>query len=280
MKSGPNIWADFINKLNNDSLSCYTFSINYLVSILMSTSTTAIENTPFSDNVDPKEIEKFSAMAEQWWDLEGDFKPLHMLNPTRLEYIEQGVEGLFEKNIVDVGCGGGILAESMAIQGANVIGIDMAHASLQIARLHAMETKTQLEYKKITAEEFASLHFEEFDVVTCMEMLEHVPNPASIIKACCDMVKPGGSVYFSTINKTFKAYLMMILGAEHLLKWIPKGTHEYEKFIRPSLLLADIDKTTLKCDDLCGVEFSPFTGSFEITKNVDVNYMLRCTKLL
>ncbi|PKG39663.1 bifunctional 2-polyprenyl-6-hydroxyphenol methylase/3-demethylubiquinol 3-O-methyltransferase UbiG [Psychromonas sp. Urea-02u-13] len=241
-------------------------------------SATSIENTPFTNNVDPKEIEKFSAMAEQWWDLEGDFKPLHMLNPTRLEYIEQGVEGLFGKAIVDIGCGGGILAESMAIQGATVTGIDMAHASLQIARLHAMETQTKLEYQMITAEEFASQHAEQFDVVTCMEMLEHVPNPASIIKACCDLVKPGGTVYFSTINKTFKAYLMMILGAEHLLKWVPKGTHEYEKFIRPSLLLADIDNTSLKCDDLCGVEFSPFTNSFNITKNVDVNYMLRCVK--
>ncbi len=241
-------------------------------------SATSIENSPFTDNVDPKEIEKFSAMAEQWWDLEGDFKPLHMLNPTRLEYIEQGVEGLFGKTIVDIGCGGGILAESMAIQGANVTGIDMAHASLQIARLHALETQTKVDYQKITAEEFASQHTEQFDVVTCMEMLEHVPNPASIIKACCDLVKPGGTVYFSTINKTFKAYLMMILGAEHLLQWVPKGTHEYDKFIRPSLLLADIDKTSLKCEELCGVEFSPFTGGFEITDNVDVNYMLRCTK--
>ncbi|PKF62270.1 bifunctional 3-demethylubiquinol 3-O-methyltransferase/2-polyprenyl-6-hydroxyphenol methylase [Psychromonas sp. psych-6C06] len=244
----------------------------------MSVDTNTMQNDAFNDNVDQKEIEKFSAMAEQWWDLEGDFKPLHMLNPTRLDYIEQGVEGLFAKRVVDVGCGGGILAESMAIQGAEVIGIDMAHASLQIARLHALETQTKLDYQKITAEQFANDHPEQFDVVTCMEMLEHVPDPASIIKACCDMVKPGGTVYFSTINKTFKAYLMMILGAEHLLQWVPKGTHEYEKFIRPSLLLADIDKTTLKCEHLCGVEFSPFSGGFEITKNVDVNYMLRCVK--
>jgi len=233
-----------------------------------------------TNNVDPKEIEKFSAMAEQWWDLEGDFKPLHMLNPTRLSYIEEGVDGLFGKSIVDIGCGGGILAESMAKLGAKVIGIDMAHASLQIATLHALETQTNVQYQKITAEEFAAQNKQQFDVVTCMEMLEHVPDPASIVQACCDLVKPGGSVYFSTINKTFKAYLMMIVGAEHILKWVPKGTHEYEKFIRPSQLLSAIDNTTLHCDDLCGVEFSPLSGKFIITNNVQVNYMLRCTKAL
>lgn len=241
-------------------------------------SATSIKNTYFTDNVDPKEIEKFSAMAEQWWDLEGDFKPLHMLNPTRLEYIEQGVAGLFGKNIVDIGCGGGILAESMAKQGADVIGIDMAEASLQVARLHALETATKVTYQKITAEQFASENTDQFDIVTCMEMLEHVPDPAAIIKACCDLVKPGGTVYFSTINKTFKAYLMMILGAEHFLKWVPKGTHEYEKFIRPSILLEAIDKTKLNCEDLCGVEFNLLEAEFIITNNVSVNYMLRCVK--
>ncbi|HEY5715482.1 MAG TPA: bifunctional 2-polyprenyl-6-hydroxyphenol methylase/3-demethylubiquinol 3-O-methyltransferase UbiG [Psychromonas sp.] len=237
-----------------------------------------VNTTAILNNVDPKEIEKFSAMAEQWWDLEGDFKPLHMLNPTRLRYIEQGVDGLFAKHIVDVGCGGGILAESMAKQGAEVTGIDMAHASLQIAQLHALETQTKVQYQKITAEEFALQHAGKFDVVTCMEMLEHVPDPASIVQACCDLAKPGGTVYFSTINKTFKAYLMMIVGAEHLLKWVPKGTHEYEKFIRPSQLLAAIDSTTLNCTDLCGVEFSPIQGEFVITNNVNVNYMLKCKK--
>ena len=233
-----------------------------------------------TNNVDPKEIEKFSAMAEQWWDLEGDFKPLHMLNPTRLSYIEEGVDGLFGKSIVDIGCGGGILAESMAKQGAQVIGIDMAHASLQIATLHALETQTNVQYQKITAEEFAAQNKDQFDVVTCMEMLEHVPDPASIVQACCDLVKPGGSVYFSTINKTVKAYFMMIVGAEHVLKWVPKGTHEYEKFIRPSQLLSAVDNTTLHCDDLCGVEYNPLSGKFIITNNVQVNYMLRCTKSL
>lgn len=237
----------------------------------------SIENT--TANVDPQEIEKFSQMAEHWWDPDGDFKPLHKLNPTRLDYIEQGVDGLFGKSVIDVGCGGGILAESMALQGANVIGIDMATASLQVARLHALETKTEIEYLQVTAEEFAAQHPQQFDVVTCMEMLEHVPDPASIIQACSDMVKPGGTVYIATINKTLKAYIMMILGAEHVLKWVPKGTHEYEKFIRPSTLLSAIDKTTLHCDEICGVELDILTGKFKTTKNVDVNYMLRCRKL-
>ncbi|WP_372880082.1 bifunctional 2-polyprenyl-6-hydroxyphenol methylase/3-demethylubiquinol 3-O-methyltransferase UbiG [Psychromonas sp.] len=239
-----------------------------------------VNKSTTAHNVDAKEIEKFSAMAEQWWDLEGDFKPLHMLNPTRLRYIEQGVDGLFAKSVVDVGCGGGILAESMAKQGADVIGIDMAHASLQIAQLHAFETQTKVQYQKITAEEFALQHAGQFDLVTCMEMLEHVPDPASIVQACCDLVKPGGTVYFSTINKTLKAYLLMIVGAEHLLQWVPKGTHEYEKFIRPSQLLAAIDNTALNCEDLCGVEFSPLQDKFMITGNVNVNYMLRCKKPL
>ncbi|HIP75786.1 MAG TPA: bifunctional 2-polyprenyl-6-hydroxyphenol methylase/3-demethylubiquinol 3-O-methyltransferase UbiG [Psychromonas hadalis] len=235
-----------------------------------------------NQNVDPNEIEKFSAMAEQWWDLNGSFKPLHQLNPTRLNYIEQGVNGLFEKSVVDVGCGGGILSENMACRKADVIGIDLAEASLKIAKLHALETKLtkniNVNYQKIMVEEFAEAHPNEFDVVTCMEILEHVPDPGAIVQACCDMVKPGGTVYFSTINKTAKAYAMMILGAEHLLKWIPKGTHEYDKFIRPSQLLDAIDATQLKCEDLCGVEFNPLTNKFKITKNVQVNYMLRCVK--
>jgi len=239
---------------------------------------TSMQKNTFQENVDPQEIEKFSAMAEQWWDPKGDFKPLHLLNPTRLDYIESGVNGLFGKSVVDVGCGGGILAESMAEQGAQVIGIDLATASLNVARLHALETQTTVSYQEIAVEEFAATHKEQFDVVTCMEMLEHVPDPASIIRACCDMVKPGGMVYIATINKTFKAYLMMILGAEHLLRWVPKGTHEYEKFIRPSQLFNAIRNTALFCDDLCGVEFNPLANQFKLTKNVQVNYMIRCIK--
>lgn len=238
------------------------------------------DNNAADNNVDQQEIDKFSAMAEQWWDLEGDFKPLHMLNPTRLEYIEDGVQGLFDKQVIDVGCGGGILAESMAIKGAQVTGIDMAHASLQIARLHALETQTNVDYQQSTAEAYALSHPAQFDVVTCMEMLEHVPDPASVIHACSDLVKPGGTVYFSTINKTWKAYALMIIGAEQVLKWVPKGTHEYDKFIRPSQLLAAIDATDLQCEHICGVEFNPLTSKFKITDDVQVNYMLRCSKPL
>lgn len=234
---------------------------------------------PITNNVDPKEIEKFSAMAEEWWDPKGKFKPLHLLNPTRLAYIEKGVDGLVGKSIADIGCGGGILAESMAAQGAKVIGIDMASVSLEIARLHALNNRCEVNYQEITAEAFAAQHKEQFDLVTCMEMLEHVPDPASIINACCDMVKPGGTVYFSTINKTFKAYLMMILGVEHFLKWVPKGTHEYEKFISPSKLLESVDKTTLHCEEIRGVELDILSGKFKITHNVEVNYMLRCRKI-
>jgi 2-polyprenyl-6-hydroxyphenyl methylase/3-demethylubiquinone-9 3-methyltransferase len=236
------------------------------------------ENTE-TNNVDLQEIEKFSAMAKQWWDPEGDFKPLHLLNPTRLDYIEKGINGLSGKSVVDVGCGGGILAESMAAQGAKVTGIDLAEASLEVARLHALKTQIKVEYHKSTAEAFAAQHKEQFDLVTCMEMLEHVPDPASIIQACCNLVKPGGTVYIATINRTFKAYLLMILGAERLLKWVPNGTHKYEKFIRPSQLLSAIDKTGLHCEELCGVEFSALTNRFHITSNIDVNYMLRCRKL-
>ena len=250
----------------------------------MSKNAQPIMNTVENDtlNVDPDEIEKFSTMAEQWWDLEGAFKPLHLLNPTRLRYIEEGVNGLFAKKIIDVGCGGGILAESMALKDAHVVGIDMAEASLKIAKLHSLETKLSqsidVNYQKIPVEQYAFENKELFDVVTCMEMLEHVPDPASIIQACCDLVKPGGTVYFSTINKTMKAYVMMILGAEHVLQWIPKGTHHYDKFIRPSTLLEAVDQTQLSCKDLCGIGFSPLSNSFKIINNVQVNYMLRCVK--
>lgn len=179
-------------------------------------------------NVDPQEIAKFERMAETWWDLNGEFKPLHLLNPLRLNYIDQTAGGIFGKKVLDVGCGGGILSESMARIGAEVDGLDMGDEPLEVARLHALETGVSINYVKNTAETHSQDHQAYYDVVTCMEMLEHVPDPQSVIKACCDMVKPGGFVFFSTINRNIKSYVHTILGAEYLLKMLPVGTHEHK----------------------------------------------------
>ena len=197
-------------------------------------------------NVDHLEIEKFEKLAQNWWDPTGDFKPLHQLNPLRLSYIERHSDGLFGKKILDVGCGGGILSESMAKLGANVQGIDMGKAPLEVARLHALEHKVEIQYQQITAEELASQESASFDVITCMEMLEHVPNSASVIQACCDMLKPHGFVFFSTINRTLKSYLQAIIGAEYILRWLPIGTHEWEKFIKPDELTYILKKNNLQ----------------------------------
>lgn len=188
-------------------------------------------------NVDEQEIAKFEAVASRWWDLEGEFKPLHRINPLRLNYILQRSGGIFEKKVLDVGCGGGILAESMAREGAQVTGLDMGYEPLQVARLHALETGVKLEYVQETVENHAQQHPQHYDVVTCMEMLEHVPDPASVVRACAQLVKPGGHVFFSTINRNTKSWLMAVVGAEYLLKMVPKGTHDAKKFIRPSELI-------------------------------------------
>ncbi|WP_434339459.1 bifunctional 2-polyprenyl-6-hydroxyphenol methylase/3-demethylubiquinol 3-O-methyltransferase UbiG [Motilimonas cestriensis] len=225
-------------------------------------------------NVDAQEIAKFEAMASRWWDLEGDFKPLHLLNPTRLDYINRGCQGLFGKKVLDVGCGGGILAESMAHKGAIVTGLDMGTEPLEVARLHALETGAKLDYIQMTAEQHANERPHSYDVVTCMEMLEHVPDPASVIAACRQLVKPDGVVFFSTINRTAKSYLMMIIGAEYVLRWVPKGTHEHQKFIRPSEFLNFTDQVGLQCTDLTGVHYHPILKNFYLAENVDVNYML------
>ena len=185
-------------------------------------------------NVNPDEIAKFEQVASQWWELDGDFKPLHQINPLRRQFICQHVGDIFSKKIIDVGCGGGILAESLAQLGAEVTGIDMGQEPLNVAKLHALETGVNVDYQKITAEEKAEQQPEHYDVVTCMEMLEHVPDPASIIKACAQMVKPGGFVFFSTLNKSLKAYLLAIVAAEKILKLVPNGTHDHKSFIRPS----------------------------------------------
>lgn len=227
-----------------------------------------------SVNVNFDEIEKFEKVASQWWDLTGDFKPLHQINPLRLQFIIQHIENIFDKNIIDVGCGGGILSESLAKLGANVTGIDMGEEPLNIAKLHSLESNVKVDYQKITAEEKAVECPEMFDVVTCMEMLEHVPDPASIIAACASMVKPNGFVFFSTLNKSIMSYLMAIVAAEKVLKIVPDGTHDHKSFIRPSTLIAWAEDNNLKCIDTAGIHYNPITENHKLTSNLDVNYIL------
>ncbi|ALM90648.1 bifunctional 2-polyprenyl-6-hydroxyphenol methylase/3-demethylubiquinol 3-O-methyltransferase UbiG [Alteromonas stellipolaris] len=226
-------------------------------------------------NVDEQEIDKFSELASRWWDPEGEFKPLHLINPLRLDFINQHSNGLFNKKVVDIGCGGGILAESMAKAGAEVVGLDMASASLEIAKLHGLESGINVEYHCVTAESFADSHAGEFDVVTCMEMLEHVPDPASVVRACAKLVKPGGHVFFSTLNRNIKSYLMGIVGAEYLLKLVPKGTHDHSRFIKPSELMQMTDEAGLLPRDMTGLHMDPVSQGFYLSdRNVDVNYLL------
>ncbi|KKO50485.1 3-demethylubiquinone-9 3-methyltransferase [Arsukibacterium sp. MJ3] len=229
-------------------------------------------------NVDPAEIAKFNDIAARWWDVDGEFKPLHLLNPTRLGYISDMAGGVFGKNIVDVGCGGGILAESLARSGAVVTGIDMAEDALQVGRLHAMESAVAVTYVQSTAESFAASQPAQFDIVTCMEMLEHVPKPSSVIQACAELAKPGGLLFFSTINKSVKAYVMAIVGAEYILRLVPKGTHQFSKFIRPSQLMHDIEQAGLELVDATGLHFNPFNNTFKTGPGLDVNYFVVARK--
>lgn len=238
----------------------------------MTTTTTAT-----APNQDPKELEKFSALASRWWDPTSEFKPLHQLNPLRLQWIDAHA-GLTEKRVLDVGCGGGILAESMALKGADVLGIDLAEKSLQVARLHALETGASVRYQAIAVETLAAEQAGLFDVVTCMEMLEHVPDPASIIQACAQLVKPGGWVFFSTINRNPKAYLLAILGAEYILRLLPRGTHDFKKFIRPSELLAVTRQAQLTTQELVGMHYHPLTDSFSLNHDSSVNYLVACQR--
>lgn len=231
-------------------------------------------------NVDQQEIAKFEAVASRWWDLDGEFKPLHRINPLRLSYIQQGAEGLFGKQVLDVGCGGGILSESMARAGARTTGLDMGSEPLQVARLHALESGVTVDYVQETVEQHADKHAGEYDVVTCMEMLEHVPDPRSVVLACARLVKPGGDVFFSTINRNAKAWLLMIAGAEYFLKLVPKGTHDVKKFIRPAELLGWIDETALHELDMIGLHYNPLRDTFALKPNVDVNYMLHTQRSL
>ncbi len=233
-----------------------------------------------SMNVNPDEIAKFEKVASQWWDLTGDFKPLHQINPLRRQFIIQHVKNIFDKDIIDVGCGGGILSESLAKLGANVTGIDMGEEPLNIAKLHALESSVEVNYELITAEEKAQASPEKFDIVTCMEMLEHVPDPSSVVAACASMVKPNGFIFFSTLNKTIMSYLLAIVAAEKVLKLVPNGTHNHDSFIRPSTLISWAEKHDLKCIDAAGIHYNPVTENHKLNNKLDVNYILCFQKLV
>ncbi|MFP3013742.1 MAG: bifunctional 2-polyprenyl-6-hydroxyphenol methylase/3-demethylubiquinol 3-O-methyltransferase UbiG [Arsenophonus sp. NC-QC1-MAG3] len=225
-------------------------------------------------NVDLTEINKFSSVSSRWWDETSEFQLLHRINPLRLNYILQHANGVFAKKVLDIGCGGGILSESITKEGALVTGIDMSSELLQVAKLHALENNMKIKYLQITAESYAEKHPQTYDIVTCMEMLEHVPDPESVVQSCAKLVKPGGDVFFSTINRNKKAWLLAIIAAEHILKIVPKGTHDIKKFIKPSELLSWIDKTSLQEQHIIGLHYNPIIDKFSLGSNVDVNYML------
>ena len=224
-------------------------------------------------NIDSAEIARFDALASRWWDPEGDFRPLHEINPLRLDYIRQRAN-LDGSKVLDVGCGGGILAESMAHKGARVTGIDMAEKPLGVAKLHQVESGTDVEYLQSTAEDLAARRDGQYDVVTCLEMLEHVPSPAAVISACATLVRPGGDVFFSTINRNPKSFVFAIVGAEYVLNLLPRGTHEYEKFIRPSELESWARHAGLDLQSSIGMHYNPFTKAYSLGPNVDVNYLM------
>lgn len=226
-----------------------------------------------TQNLDPAEIAKFSAGAAHWWDPHGEFKTLHEINPLRLDYINQRAP-LVGKKVIDIGCGGGILSESIAKAGANVTGIDMSEAALNVARLHQYESGVDVEYILTPAEDIAVTRPHSYDIVTCLEMLEHVPDPASIVKACAALVKPGGHVFFSTLNRNIKSYLFAVIGAEYVMRWLPQNTHDYAKFIRPSELEEWGRLAGLSVKDITGLEYHLLTQQFALGKDVSVNYLM------
>ena len=228
-------------------------------------------------NVDQNELQKFAALAHRWWDPNSEFKPLHEINPLRLNYIDQHV-GLKGKRVLDVGCGGGILSESMSGRGANVTGIDLGEKALKVAQLHQMESGAKVDYRLVAVETLAEEQQDSFDVVTCMEMLEHVPDPAAVIEACARLVKPGGTVFFSTINRNPKSYLFAVIGAEYILNMLPRGTHEYEKFIKPSELGQWSRSAGLTTTDIKGMSYNPLTKRYWLGNDVSVNYLMRMVK--
>lgn len=238
------------------------------------------ENAIHNDhNADRRELDKFAELAHRWWDPNSEFKPLHDINPLRLNWIDASCHGLAGKRVLDVGCGGGILAESMAARGASVTGIDLGERALSVARLHLLESgeSHQLDYRLISAEAMAAEAPGEFDVVTCMEMLEHVPDPASVVRACANLVKPGGQVFFSTINRNPKAYLLAVVGAEYVLNMLPRGTHDYARFLRPAELTRFCRQSGLVVDEIIGMTYNPLSKIYSLAADASVNYLLRAT---
>jgi len=228
-------------------------------------------------NVDQSEIDKFSALAHRWWDPTSEFKPLHAINPLRLGWIES-ITSLAGKKVLDVGCGGGILAESLSKAGGIVTGIDLSVKALKVAELHQLESNTSVKYRSISAEDLAKQEPENYDVVTCMEMLEHVPDPSSVVQACATLCKPGGSIFFSTLNRNPKSYLFAIIGAEYVLRLLPKGTHEYDKFIKPSELAGFTRQAGLELLEIKGMTYNPLTQIYRLGSDTDVNYMIATRK--
>lgn len=225
-------------------------------------------------NVDPAEIDKFQSIASRWWDRESEFKPLHEINPLRVAYIERQAQGVDGKKILDVGCGGGILAEALAHKGAHVTGIDMAELSLKVAKMHLRESGLDIDYQLSTVEDFAQQNAAQFDIVTCLEMLEHVPDPASIIASASRLLKPNGMLCLSTLNRNPKSFALAILGAEYVLRMLPRGTHEYKKFIKPSELAATLRANGMQVRDTTGISYNPITKNYSLGRDIDVNYLM------
>jgi len=228
-------------------------------------------------NVDPRELEKFSQLAHSWWDPASEFKPLHEINPLRLGFIDR-TASLSGKAVLDVGCGGGILAESMAARGARVTGIDLGDQPLKVAQLHLLESGLTVDYRLISAEDLAREAPQGFDVITCMELLEHVPDPSATVAACASLLKPGGNAFFATLNRNPRSYLFAIIGAEYVLRLLPRGTHDYARFIKPSELAAMCRTAGLTVSQITGMSYNPFTKVYSLGSNVDVNYILHATK--
>lgn len=228
------------------------------------------------ENVDAAEIEKFSALASRWWDTQSEFKTLHDINPLRVDYIDLQCGGLSGKKTLDIGCGGGILAEAMSAKGAVVTGIDMAELSLDVAKMHLHESGLKVDYQKITAEQFADENENQFDVVCCLEMLEHVPDPASIINAAAKLLKPDGTLILSTLNRNAKSFFLAIVGAEYIMQMLPKGTHEYQKFLKPSELAQSARLASLEVTDITGLSYNPIAKNYSLGSDVDVNYLMTC----